>query len=192
MLVCPGSCSVLTRPETDPKYWLGRPLHGTPEQRTGSESPIARRSFPARQNIIIHLPPVVSRAPLPNRRDGQEGKEGKEGPRRGEDGRQDGEEGVQALAERGGERGQEERRATAGLRPGGGVALGVLGWVRACAEPGTSGPLLLSRVPLQSRDCSFTRSPSLPWKTRSVLFGSACPPYCGQSEAPWRRLVEEN
>lgn len=189
LLVCRGSGSVLTRPETDPKYWWDRLLHGTPEQRTGSEPPIARRSFPAQQNIIIHLPPVVSRAPLPNRRDGQEGKEGEEGPGRGEDGRQDGEEGVQALAEGGGERGPE-RRAIAGGRPGGGVAPGVPGWLRACAEPGAPGPLL-SPVPLQSRNSSFTRSPSLSWKTRSVLFGSACLPYCGQSEATWWGLVEE-
>ncbi|XP_041519261.1 uncharacterized protein LOC121455699 [Microtus oregoni] len=69
-------------------------LAGTPEKRTGSHLYLARCSFSivAERRLLSFCRLQV---PLQNRRDGQEGQEREEGPLRGEDGRQDGEEGVQ-------------------------------------------------------------------------------------------------
>lgn len=78
-----GSGYILTRPETrgpaDPKYWWSRLLHGTLEKRTGSDVHIARRSFLAGQNIIIHFPPVASRYLFRTCAMGKKGKKEKKG-----------------------------------------------------------------------------------------------------------------
>lgn len=64
-------------------------------------------AFPARRAPLSISLGVA--APPQTRRDGQKGQEREERPWGGEDGRQDGEEGVQALAEGGGERGPPGR-----------------------------------------------------------------------------------
>lgn len=103
---------------------------------------------------------------LQTRRDGQEGKEREEGPRCGEDGRQDGEEGVQTLAEGGGERNPEGRawsgvRLRAGAREPG-LCLGHwMGGLRLTqrfqAFPPLSGPFTAPRLlvyPVAPSSCS--------------------------------------
>lgn len=54
-------------------------LHGPPEKRTGSDLLLARRSFPAGQNIVIHFPSVVSACRFRTGAMGKKGKKEKKG-----------------------------------------------------------------------------------------------------------------